>query len=240
MRRQVQPPGVLAPALRPQRGHARGGVPFRDSGGGAQGFWPRREVHRPHGQRRRHQGLLQGGPPGGGKLGEDARRPHDLRGQAQGARGHAREARGVQPGGDGRCHHQARHQGPGDQERPHRPLPLQPHVSHADWPIRRAAGVPPTGDCAGHLRQLPRSPLLQRRQTPFRRRADRPVLPKRDRSARRSPPRARVHAGGDRALRAPRAEGPLALRRGGRCDAVALQPRRAARHGEETLPHDHR
>ena len=88
--------------------------------------------------------------------------------------------------------------------RPHRGASFQPHVRDAGRPDRgvRLEGLPPPGDCAGHLHQLQERRPARAPQAAVRDRADRQVVPQRDHARQLPLPHARVRADGDGVLRA--------------------------------------
>src|SRR5438094_680864 len=108
---------------------------------------------------------------------------------------------------------------------------VQPHVQD---PRRSDGGhgarrLPPSGDGAGHLRQLPQRRRDVAPEDPLRHRADREVVPQRDHARQLPLPDARVRADGARVLRAARRGRPLVRTLARRAPALVHRPRSRAR-----------
>src|SRR5258706_14073208 len=109
----------------------------------------------------------------------------------------------------------------------HRAAAVQSDVQdlHGTRGGERGHGVPPSGDGAGHLRQLPERAAEHPPEGAVRNRNDRQTVPKRDHARKLHLPHARVRADGDAILRRPwNGHGGVPVLEGGK-NAVALGPR---------------
>ena len=137
----------------------------------------------------------------------------------------------------GRAVCEVRCDGAGDGQPADAPVPVQPDVLYADRSGGHAAGLPASGDGAGHVHELPPPAGLQRAQVPLRGGAGGHGVPQRDLPACGSAARERVPDGGDRAFLQPERQASPEVREGVAPGAAAVLARTPAGRREAAEHH---